>query len=180
MDSSTDVRQHQPVLNVINDITRFISSESPPRDKKPCRDTDLEDMGKIFDSQVNLTEECNSSRCLERRDGTHEITPPSCGRRMSITDIEPVLPVTADCTSHRKGDKVMDLTERARVLLRRESSRLPTYAGQLSQEELTCRSKMIEWALQVIDFRYPASDSSIDIIQQHSVESISIVAIAFS
>lgn len=173
MDSSTDVRQHQPVLNVINDITRFISSESPPRDKKSCRDTDLEDMGKIFDSQVNLTEECNSSRCLERRDGTHE-------RRMSITDIEPVLPVTEDCTSHCKGDKVMDLTERARVLLRRESSRLPTYAGQLSQEELTCRSKMIEWALQVIDFRYPASDSSIDIIQQHSVESISIVAIAFS
>lgn len=136
-----------------------------------------------FKSQPRLREKgCILNSFIAERDYARQITPQRCVRgRESIGPPLPHATTLGSSSSESRDNEVMiELAERARILISRESLTSPTY-NSLNPEELQCREKMMDWCLRVLDFGTSRDVSAKGGVEQRpSLESIYVTAVAFS
>lgn len=136
-----------------------------------------------FKSQPSLRESaCTIISFIPGCHYARQITPQRCERVHKSTELSsPHATIPVSSSSVATDEKVVvELAERARILIDRESL-MPLMYKSLNPDELKCREKMMDWCLKVLDIGTSKDVSAkVGIKQGTSIESIYIASIAFS
>lgn len=163
----------------------LVQSQAPGRDplesdmieQSPSCDSELINMIRSFTSKASFLEDGCKTGVVQGHTGARIVTPQSRERELNKNVAETAHHAIRCDNSTAEREKVVELVERAHILIRRESVSPPTI-NDLKPEDILCRRKMIDWGLRVLGSRCPLSGASMD--EGQSIESISIIAVAFS